>query len=324
MIDYGQVPSNKKCLKALLYPFHNKYPKKFWSKYRWWKNSKINELLNDLNENNEWLTVVDRLGAPGDSLITANVIRCLKNAFPKLRINCITPNPEIIKLDPNIDSINLKETFYSIDSSYWELIVRKDNNTNIINHNLEKLGINEFEYKSEFYFTHEEKVWASKTIHLIENNKKPLISICTKSKEDVKNWPEQNWRLLVNKLKSNFTIIHLGDDNEPSFDGVEQFASKLTIRESAAILSKTDLFIGPDSLLMHVANGCNIRSVIIFGGSRPVKCFGYNQNINLSSYPKCSPCWIHKGYEECNKNLQCLHEISVKQVLSSVNRILQN
>ena len=89
-----------------------------------------------------------------------------------MRINCITPNPEIIKLDPNIDSINLKETFYSIDSSYWELIVRKDNNTNIINHNLEKLGISEFEYKSEFYFTHEEKEWASKIIDSIKNTKK--------------------------------------------------------------------------------------------------------------------------------------------------------
>ena len=65
LIDYGQVPGNKKYLKPLLYPFHNKYPKKLWSKYRWWKNSKINELLNDLNENNEWLTVIDRLGAPG-------------------------------------------------------------------------------------------------------------------------------------------------------------------------------------------------------------------------------------------------------------------
>ena len=25
-----------------------------------------------------WLTVIDRLGAPGDALITANVIRCIK------------------------------------------------------------------------------------------------------------------------------------------------------------------------------------------------------------------------------------------------------
>ena len=65
------------------------------------------------------------LGAPGDALITANVIRCIKERYPKLKINCITPHPELIRLDPNIDSINQPETFYSFDSTYWELIVRR-------------------------------------------------------------------------------------------------------------------------------------------------------------------------------------------------------
>ena len=73
------------------------------------------------------------------------------------------------------------------------------------------------------------------------------------------------------------------------------------MRESAALLSKADFFVGPDSLLMHVANGLNIPSVIIFGGSRPVNCFGYPQNINLTSNPDCSPCWIHEGYDLCTE-----------------------
>ena len=91
------------------------------------------------------------------------------------------------------------------------------------------------------------------------------MAICTKSKEPVKNWSESNWSKLIQNLKDNYSIIQLGDDREPTFEGVHQYAGKLSMRESAAILSKANLFIGPDSLLMHVANGLNIPSVIIFG-----------------------------------------------------------
>jgi ADP-heptose:LPS heptosyltransferase len=93
------------------------------------------------------------------------------------------------------------------------------------------------------------------------------------------------------------------------------------MRESAAILSKASYFIGPDSLLMHIANGLDIPSTIIFGGSRPVGCFGYSENINLSSTPECSPCWIHKGYNECKNNLICMNEISTAFVLDSLLKI---
>ena len=94
------------------------------------------------------------------------------------------------------------------------------------------------------------------------------------------------------------------------------------MRESAALLSQASLFIGPDSLLMHIANGLEIPSVILFGGSRPVQCLGYDQNINLSNSPHCSPCWIHDGFETCDHQVQCMNEISRESVLDAVNSIL--
>ena len=150
------------------------------------------------------------------------------------------------------------------------------------------------------------------------------MAICTKSKEPVKNWSERNWLELIQKLKTKFSIIHLGDDKEPTFKDNHRYAGKLSMRESRiAILSHASYFIGPDSLLMHVANGLNIPSVIIFGGSRPAKCFGYDDNINLISAPECSPCWIHDGYDACNYSLKCLNQISVTTVLQSVDSLLK-
>jgi ADP-heptose:LPS heptosyltransferase len=277
--------------------------------------------LPQLNKKRKWLTVVDRLGAPGDSLITANVIRCIKEKCSELKINCITPHPELIRLDRNIDAINQPETFYSFDSTYWELIVCKERKQNIIEHNMLRLGIDKYDYKAAYYLSEEEKDWAKEETNQFD---KPILAICTKSKEPVKNWSEANWLELIQNLKANFSIIQLGDDKEPYFEGVHQFAGKLSMRKSAAILSRASHFIGPDSLLMHIANGLNIPSIIIFGGSRPVGCFGYSENINLSSAPQCSPCWIHEGYEECQNDLICMNEISVAFVLDTLIKIQKN
>ena len=318
MKNYGEIPGGKNEIQPLLYPFHQVYPNKLWSKYRWFLNSRLPSLLPSLNKRKKWLTVVDRLGAPGDAIITANVIRCLKKNYPELKINCITPHPELIALDPHIDKINQQETFYSFDSTYWELIIRKENSQNIIEHNMLRLGIDKYDYKANYYLSEDEKKWAKNET---SNFNKPLLAICTKSKEPVKNWPEGNWLELIQNLKAKFSVIQLGDSNEPTYDGVHRYAGTLSMRESAAILSKANYFIGPDSLLMHIANGLNIPSTIIFGGSRPVGCFGYSENINLRSTPQCSPCWIHQGYESCEYELRCLKEIKPLDVKPTFYKI---
>ena len=321
MKDYGEIPGGKNKLQPLLYPFYKFYPLKLWSKFRWWRKSKLPCLLPKLNHSKKWLTVIDRLGAPGDALITSIVIRSIKNHYPKLKINCITPHPELIRLDPNIDSINQTETFYSFDSTYLELITRKERNQNIIEHNMLKLGIEKYEYKANYYLSEEEKEWAKREVIKCD---KPILAICTKSKEPVKNWPQANWLELIQNLRSKYSIIQLGDEKEPIFEGTYRYAGKLSMRESAAILSTASYFIGPDSLLMHMANGLDIPSTIIFGGSRPVGCFGYSENLNLKSAPECSPCWIHEGYESCKEHMKCMEEIALQSTLEIISRNLPN
>lgn len=323
MKDYGEIPGGKNELLPLLYPFHRSYPVKLWSKFRWFQNSRLPSLLPHLNKKRKWLTVIDRLGAPGDALITANVIRCIKENYSNLKINCITPHSELIHLDPHIDSINQPETFYSFDSTYWELIVRKEKQENIVEHNLKKLGVSDFVYKAKFYLSNEEIAWAKRKIDSLCFDK-PILAICTKSKEVVKNWPKENWEELVDSVMSKFSVIQLGDGSEPFFSNVTRFAGDFSMRQSAAILSFAQIFIGPDSLLMHIANGLNIPSLILFGGSRPAECFGYNQNTNLVTNPKCSPCWIHHGYEECKNDLICMKELSASFVLASLLKIQNN
>jgi ADP-heptose:LPS heptosyltransferase len=229
-----------------------------------------------------------------------------------LKINCITPYPELIENIPFIDSINSPETFFSFDSSYYELIVRNDKNENVIAHNLKRLNIDQYSYKSSFYLIQNEISWAE---NKIKHLSKPLIAISTKSKEEIKNWPTKNWDDLVIKLSKQFSIIHLGDTSEPTIEKVNRFTGKFTMRESAALLSQCKLFIGPDSLLMHIANGLDVKSIIIFGDARPVNCLGYSENINLAS---SNGCWGDKDQSSREQYYEFNASISPETVLSSI------
>jgi ADP-heptose:LPS heptosyltransferase len=118
-------------------------------------------------------------------------------------------------------------------------------------------------------------------------------------------------------------LIQLGDHREPTLDGPISFAGKLTMRQSMAILSKMDVHIGPDSFLMHAANGLDVRSVVIFGGARPVACLGYAENENLETKIGCGPCWISTSHgESCPYSVKCMEMITPESVAAAAARIL--
>ena len=321
MKTYGEVPGGKQELQPLLYPFFQKYPKKLFSKYRWWKNQKVSKKLPYINKKSGWLTVINRLGARGDTLITANVIKCIKDVYENLKINCITPFEELILYDPFIETLNRPESFYSFDSSYFELIVRNEQNENIVCHNLKRLGIDKYKYKSTFHLLAKEINWAKEQL---SEFKKPLIAISTRSKESVKNWPLANWIETINSISDKSTIIQLGDSSELEFAGVVRYAGKLSMRESAAILSRCRLFVGPDSLLMHIANGLDLKSIIIFGNARPVNCLGYPENINLTGSKQSKGTWMHEGYGPLTEEIQTMSNIHPELVSQKIHQLLLN
>ena len=68
--------------------------------------------------------------------------------------------------------------------------------------------------------------------------------------------------------------------------GVKRFAGKLTMRESAAILAQADLHIGPDSLLMHMANGVDDPCRHPDGGLSPSRnVWGTLITLTLPPFP---------------------------------------
>ncbi|HEY2122476.1 MAG TPA: glycosyltransferase family 9 protein [Chthoniobacterales bacterium] len=265
------------------------------------------------------LTVFDVFGAPGDTLLTGIVCRHLHKHFPRIRLNCLTRNPELLRLDPNIDTLNEPESFLCLWHSYLDLLERNDAETNVLRPTLAHLGIRSYEYRGQVFLSDEERAAARKRLG---EAKKPIITFNMASKEPVKIWPVVYWIELLGRLRGGFTLVQLGDKTEPEIDGVCRFAGILSMRESMAVLSFAQIHIGPDSFLMHAANGVNVPSVAIFGGARTPGRAGYNENINLFMEMSCGPCWIHvdRG-EQCGYDVECMKRISVDSVYDATMRL---
>jgi len=265
-------------------------------------------------------TIRDLYGAPGDTILAAAAARQLKERWPRLQINFITKNPDLVQYDPNFAQVNSPPTPFSLDFWYYDLQTRKDTTTNLLAPTFAALGLENGVYRAKVYLTDDERQAARDKLAGLP---RPLIALSTLSAQPVKNWPEDRWRQLIPELAKRGTLIHLGDKREPAFPQVKNLAGQLTKRESMAILGECSLFVGPVTFLMHAANGLDVRAVVIFGGSHTPANAGYAENINLYTQLACSGCWLtgHPG-SECPHDLACMTAISPANVLTAVDEIL--
>lgn len=143
----------------------------------------------------------------------------------------------------------------------------------------------------------------------------PLSSSWTTNK----NWPVGHWRELIELLKDNFSVIEVGQ--EPLFPepipGLYSFAGRTDLKELAYIISQADLFVGPSSGGMHLANAYQIPSVIIFGGYESPEGYRYPRSEVFYSPVPCAPCWL----QTCPHDLKCLQAISPESVAAAACKL---
>lgn len=106
------------------------------------------------------------------------------------------------------------------------------------------------------------------------------------------------------------------------FNNIYDFAGKLTIKETAAMMKECSIIIGGDSGLMHLAAALNIRIVSIFGPTNPkiTRPIGYKVTI-LKGNISCMPCYP-KLLTGC-KNNKCMNIITPKMVYKYVSDCLK-
>jgi hypothetical protein len=136
-----------------------------------------------------------------------------------------------------------------------------------------------------------------------------------------KEWLPQRFQSVVNAFCERFQFLQLGSLADPKLDNVIDLRGKTTLRQAAAIISRSRLFVGLAGGLMHLSRAVDRSAVIVYGGRERPEISGYICNRNITSNPPCSPCWQRN---RCDHDRVCMTSIDAEQVSEAVTRILDS
>jgi ADP-heptose:LPS heptosyltransferase len=161
-----------------------------------------------------------------------------------------------------------------------------------------------------------------------------LVAISIGAKDDVKDWGDRNWSALLARLRERLPgwgLVMLGADVERDRSqalleqwrgGGLNLCGRLSVRESAAVLSRARVFCGHDSGPLHLAAAVGTPCVAVFSSRNlPGVWFPYgSQHEVIYHRIDCEGCQL----KVCpDRNKECIRSISVDEVLAAVMRVIE-
>lgn len=135
-----------------------------------------------------------------------------------------------------------------------------------------------------------------------------------------KEWPAAHFGRLIERLIQRFRVVQLGSAQDPTFPGVMDLRGRTSVREAAAVLAGSRVFVGLPGFLMHLARAVETPSVVVFGGREDPAISGYAEFENLVSRMGCAPCWRRRT---CPYDRKCLSEIQPAEVCEAIERAIE-
>jgi len=134
-----------------------------------------------------------------------------------------------------------------------------------------------------------------------------------------KAWLPDRFQWIASRLVPEAPLIQLGSPEDPPLEGALDLRGKTTLRESAAILANSLIFLGGVGFLMHLARAVDCRSVIVYGGRETPELTGYIANANLTGPTPCSPCWLRS---KCDFGHECMNMIPAESALEAAQKLI--
>ncbi len=155
-----------------------------------------------------------------------------------------------------------------------------------------------------------------------------IIACGPGTKMQAKDWGRENWRMLLRRLTRQLpdhalVLVGAKEDAEAADYAAAEWAGpvinlcgRLTPRETAAVLRRAALFLGPDSGPMHLAAACRVPCAIPFAArDRPGRWFPIgNQHRPIYHHVDCENCRLTECIEQRKK---CLTSITVDEMLAA-------
>lgn len=169
----------------------------------------------------------------------------------------------------------------------------------------------------------------------IEPDDKYVVMAC-RAKAESRRWGIENYVDLVKKIvaKHQTKIVLIGGA-EDSREGEEitalagghyviNLAGKTNLRETAAVLSGSALFIGNDSGPAHLAATVGIPLIVLWGAGDPKSTAQLSSRMSMMRREQleCISCVKNKCPNKGDDFMRCMKEISVEDVLTQVEKTI--
>jgi heptosyltransferase-3 len=159
---------------------------------------------------------------------------------------------------------------------------------------------------------------------------------------ELASWLEKNGiRSVLTGSSASDELAYVGQIFSFMPSGTVNMAGKLSLAESAFLISRAKYFVGPDTALTHMAAALGTPTVALFGPSNPVKWGpwpkGYMEDRNpyrmkgtqrvnnvvlLQGEGDCVPC-MQEGCERHNASLSaCLQNLPAAKVIDALRQLM--
>jgi len=179
-----------------------------------------------------------------------------------------------------------------------------------------------------FSLNKKERVFAQQTLSKHKINNKILIGLQVASfpTKSYRDWPIENFLELCEKILIEFPDVHFvifgGKAEKEKVDWLSKklennstlLAGKLSLRETASIMSKIDLYIGVDTGPSHIMSTFDTPMIVLF------HCLSSNVHTGAINHPH----YVHINHKTSNCNeFSSMSDIKVSNVLPIVTSVLR-
>lgn len=156
-------------------------------------------------------------------------------------------------------------------------------------------------------------------------------TICPFTTRVQKHWLKDRWAMLAKRIRRLFSVpvIILGGPEDVQESAlirtlasgeVFDLTGKMTLAQSAAVISRSSLVVGVDTGLTHMAVDFGRPTIALFGATCPYLHSGNPRAYILYKRLACSPC---RRSPVCEGAYTCMKSIQVKDVLDAAQSVLK-
>lgn len=273
--------------------------------------------------------VIRRAGAQGDVIMTTPAVRALRKKFPGAVIVISTACPDVYANNPDVNQVTLQgapfkptDLVFNLDMAYEKLPL-----VHPIKAYADALEVELDDWKPVVY--------PNDTARIVAENRMPAgAKYAIVHPGMINGWVGRQWKadnfhqVVVGLRKMGYKTVVVGSEGTPTIAADLDYRN-VAFSHFVALMERASLFVGLDSMPIHVAQACGIPTVGIFGCVHPeLRLVPGSRSIGVTAkHIGCLGChhWLpgpRTATISCLRGRErCMDELSVESVLAAADAV---